>query len=98
MIRLSAGPLKQGSAGVIRPSRIIKDYEESGALSARVSITAVIDEHTFPSPVPRNTSARVCKRRRCCRKADFSGEMATVLCGTQFLPFMKQRRTNETAE
>jgi len=32
---------------VIRLSRIIKDYEESGALNARVGITAAIDEHTF---------------------------------------------------
>ena len=32
---------------MIRLSRILKDYEESGALNARVNVTAAIDEHTL---------------------------------------------------
>jgi len=32
---------------VIKVTRILKDYQESGALHARVSVHAAIDEHTF---------------------------------------------------
>src|ERR1700722_19480192 len=37
----------EGPPGVIRLSRIFKDYEDSGALNARVSITAALDDRTF---------------------------------------------------
>src|ERR1700674_4733540 len=39
--------LSNGATAVVKISRILKDYRESGALNALVNIQAAIDDHTF---------------------------------------------------
>src|SRR5882724_5811635 len=40
-------PPSNGAIAVVKISRILKDYRESGALNALVNLHAAIDDHTF---------------------------------------------------